>query len=339
MATRSLTAQVVEDTMASLVLDRLEMPKPRVLVVGAGDATIAVGLTTRGATVTAWDRVAGPGRRAAPWPEPGVFDEAVLRMPRARAAFEMALHGVAARLAFGGELWVVGSNEEGIRSAPARIEVLFDPVVTADARGHGRLFRARRKDDLTGLKADLGDWRSVGTVELPGGSRSWVGYPGLFAKGGLDAATALLLETLPTLPEACRVLDFGCGTGIIGAALEQRRDRFELDQLDADALAVQTARENLPWARTWLGYRTGDVPGPLGWDRVVSNPPIHEGVLRSYRVLEDLAAALDTRLAPAGEVWLVCQRQVPIREIFTKARFQTQIRAERGAFRVWQAFL
>lgn len=336
MATRSRTPETVEEGLSALALAKLGAPRARVLVVGAGDAGLTTTLAARGAQVTSWDRVAGPGRKATPWPPAGEVDEALLRLPRARASFEMALHAIAARLAVGGTLWVFGKNDEGIRSAPGRIEVLFDDVRVADARAHGRVFCARRKDDLADLKAALAEWRAVDTVALPGGERPWVSYPGLFARGGVDAATAFLLETLPRLPEGCRVLDYGCGTGIIGAALEQRGERMELDQLDADALAVEAARENVPRARTWLGCALGDVPANIRWHRVVSNPPIHEGVLRSYRVLEELAAALAGRLERDGEAWLVCQRQVPIAAIFGGAGLKSQVCAERNAFRVWQ---
>jgi 16S rRNA (guanine1207-N2)-methyltransferase len=322
--------------MAALVLAHLDRPAPRVLVAGDTEANIAGALAARGATVAAWNRDAGRGQPASAWPGPGEFDEGVLRMPRVRASFEMALHALAARLVAGGSLWVVGTNDEGVRSAAGRIEVLFEDVRTVEARGHGRLFRARRRQELPGLRPELGDWRSVGSLDLPGGKRPWITYPGLFAKGGVDRATAFLLETLPPLPDGCRVLDFGCGSGIIGAALEQRGDRVELDQLDADAVAVVAARENLPGARTWLGFHLDAIPGATRWDRLLSNPPIHESVLRSYRVLEELAAALGARLATDGEAWLVCQRQVPIQATFGAAGMQTSMRAERDGFRVWQ---
>jgi len=335
MAKRSGTSQI-EDGLSALVLAQLDKPRARVLVAGAGEAELATRLAARGATVTTWDRLAGPGRRARPWPEAGEVDEVLIRLPRARASFEMALHAVATKLAAGGALWVFGKNDEGIRSAPSRIEALFDDVVVADARGHGRIFHARRKLDLAGLKATLAEWRSVVPIELPGGERPWVTYPGLFARGGVDAATAFLLESLPRFPEGSRVLDYGCGTGIIGAALEQRGERIELDQLDADALAVEAAGENLPRASTWLGFHLGDIPPTIRWHRVVSNPPIHESVVRSYRVLEELAAELGGRLENGGEAWLVCQRQVPIAALFGAAGFKTQVHAERSAFRVWQ---
>lgn len=333
---RTVNPDAVEETMAELVLDAVVDPGPRILVAGEADDALPDGLAARGARVERWHRVAAPGRPVSGWPPEAEVDQAVLRMPRVRASLDLALHGVAARLVAGGELWVVGTNDEGIRSAGRRLEPLFDDVVTVDARRHGRVLRGRRRA-APDVRARLSDWRAEGTIRLPGGERPWVTYPGLFARGELDPATALLLDALPSLPADVRVLDFGCGAGTIGAALAMRGDRVELDQLDADALAALAARENLPGARTWLGAGLGDLAGAGPWDFVITNPPIHESVLRSYRVLERLLADVGARLAPAGEVWLVVQRQVPLAEMLARSGLRATEAAQRGAFRVWRA--
>jgi 16S rRNA (guanine1207-N2)-methyltransferase len=322
--------------MAELALGGLLEPAGRMLVAGEADDALAEGLAARGAEVTRWHRFAAPGRRATPWPPETVADQAILRVPRGRASLDFALHGLATRLVPGGPLWLVGTNDEGIRSASRRMEELFEDVVTVDARRHGRLLRGRRRERPVGLRDSLDPWRAVGSIGLPGGERPWVTYPGLFARGELDPATAFLLEALPPFEPGARVLDFGCGAGTIGAALAQRGE-VALDQLDADALAVEAARENLPDARTWLGSSLDDLTGAGPWDRVVTNPPIHESVLRSYRVLEQLARAVGDRLRPRGEAWLVAQRQVPVAEMFQGTDLRAAIADQRGAFRVWRA--
>jgi 16S rRNA (guanine1207-N2)-methyltransferase len=335
MSPRTSDPDAVEATMAELVLDALARPAARVLVAGEADDRLAKGLAERGAQVATWHRFAAPGRRAAPWPAAAPADQAVIRLPRIRASFELALHAVTARLSPGADVWVVGTNDEGIRSAGGKMEPLFDEVVTIDARRHGRVLRGRLRPELPGLRAALADWRTTGAIRLAGGERPWVAYPGLFARGELDPATALLVETIPPLADGARVLDFGCGAGAIGAALLARGDGIELDQLDADAIAVVAARENLPGARTWLGSSLADLTGAGSFDAVVTNPPIHESVVRSYRAVEQLAGDVGARLRPGGRVWLVAQRQVPIEQIFTRAGLASSLAAQRGAFRVW----
>ena len=61
--------------------------------------------------------------------------------------------------------------------------------------------------------------------------RRWLSYPGLFARGGLDVMTERLLGALPPSAKHARVLDFACGSGVIGAALLAREPSLRLVSL------------------------------------------------------------------------------------------------------------
>jgi 16S rRNA (guanine1207-N2)-methyltransferase len=84
--------------------------------------------------------------------------------------------------------------------------------------------------------------------------RPWRTYPGLFARGGLDVMTAALLASLPLPParsgrrgrKRARLLDFACGSGAVGASLQQRAPGACVHLLDADAVALDAARRNVP---------------------------------------------------------------------------------------------
>lgn len=62
------------------------------------------------------------------------------------------------------------------------------------------------------------------------------------------------------------MLDFCCGSGAIGAALLQRQPSLRLHALDADAVAVEAARANLPEGAQllcsdgWRGLQADDAP-------------------------------------------------------------------------------
>jgi hypothetical protein len=107
----------IEPDMVYLVVGKLLRPKPRVLVADESTGMVARVLAERGASVATWSRMAAPNRQAAAWPPAVEVDEAVLRISRNRASLEFALHALAARLAPGGHVWVVGTNDEGVRSA------------------------------------------------------------------------------------------------------------------------------------------------------------------------------------------------------------------------------
>jgi len=274
-----------------------------------------------------WSRMCAGDRLGAAWPPEGPFDVVTLRLPKSRVAFEMALHAVAARLAPGGRVFVYGGNDEGIRSAPKKVRTVFAGCETVDARRKGRVLEATGPLDVG--RGALSDWRLA--VARPDGG-VWVTYPGLFAQGGLDAGTALLLSALPPLAPGARVLDFGCGSGVISAAHAGAR----VDATDADAIALEAVRENVPAARRLLGDGWRGVPEGR-YDRIVSNPPFHRGKGEDFGALNALVDGARARLNRRGELWMVAPRQLPLTAKLGAAFAEVEIVVEDPRYRVWRA--
>ena len=69
------------------------------------------------------------------------------------------------------------------------------------------------------------------------------------------------------------VLDLGCGTGALGAAVAARVPEAEIWATDIDPAAVECARWNLPADRVLLGDLYDPLPHDLGFDVIVANAP------------------------------------------------------------------
>ncbi|CAK0886074.1 unnamed protein product [Prorocentrum cordatum] len=165
--------------------------------------------------------------------------------------------------------------------------------------------------------------------------------PGLFAGGLVDVMTRHLLDQLqavdslprehPSTPPwslrgpDCRVLDFACGSGVLAAGVRQLWPEARLVLLDADAVALEAARRNVPGAEEVV---LADGLGGLGaaeaaaepFDLIVSNPPVHRGHADDLSVLMRLISEAPARLRPRGELWLVSQEHVPTGQLFELAR-------------------
>ncbi len=314
------------DEAAALLMEEVlpeDLDGARVLVVGEPTGRVAAAVSARGGRPTPWRR-AGPGAR--PWPPDGPFDLATVRLRRERGAFLLALHAAASRLAPGGTLWVHGANDEGIRSAGKRMAEVLAGVEAVRAARHCRVLVGRR--DERPVRGALADWRQVGEIALPSGRRPWVSYPGTFARGGLDPATLALLAHIPRLADGARVLDFACGTGPIAAEVLARYPRARVEMVDHDALAVEAARENAPRARAIVGDALPEGP----FAHILANPPYHDGVARSYAVVEALVRDAPGHLTRRGDLRIVVQRQVPVR----RWRPDATVLHEDGRFRVWR---
>lgn len=285
--------------------------------------------------VTRWNRRAGGSAPAASAETPaGPFDVALLRLPKVKAELEMAAHQTLARLRIGGHLIVYGGNDEGARTIAKRLAALDPEAVTLASEAHGRVVSLTRREGVA-IRGSLGDWRHVGTISIGGKARPWVSYPGLFADGTLDDATALLVANLPTLPTAARALDFGCGTGVASAAVLDRNPGAEVAALDIDTVALEAVRENVPSATRLIGANLD--PAPVKLDLIVSNPPIHDGIAESLGVVQALIKRAPKLLRRGGRLLLVVQRRIPLQHDLAAAFKTVDIVADDGRFRVWSA--
>lgn len=146
--------------------------------------------------------------------------------------------------------------------------------------------------------------------------------PGLAFGTGHHASTRLALKLLDDLflapgAKVERVLDLGCGTGILGMACGLFGSRSVI-ALDNDPDAVAVARENID--RNNLGAKVevsgrdiADINGPF--DLVVANI--------THDVLADLAPRIVGLLAPAGRLVLAGilkdDQEESIKNIYEKA--------------------
>ncbi len=307
---------------------------PTALILGDPTPHLARALRDAGHSPTAWSRHLARGRRCAPWPPPGPFGEAWVRMPRSSREAAMLLHAGAARIPDGGSLFLYGARDEGIRSAARHFPAGADGPRPTLVKRRCRVLASTRTHAPPrpdGLEA----WEIRAPIDWGGGRRDWTHYPGVFACGRLDDATALLIDHLPHIPPRARVLDFGAGTGPIGAAILERHPAAAVTLLERDAIALTAAARNVDGATRVLGSSLEHAPGPF--DLIVSNPPIHIGRSQSLETVAALIRDAPGALPAGGAVMLVAQRRLPIPALLGRSFRQVRPVADRGPFRVWRA--
>jgi 16S rRNA (guanine1207-N2)-methyltransferase len=320
--------------LMSGVLRRAEI-RGSVLVMLENLPVVAATVEEVGGRARLWHRFAKEGRTASAWIPAGPFDAATLRLPKAKDELDMAVHAAASVLDTGAPLWVYGANDEGAGSAGRIIEPLMGPAKTVDSGGRCRVLEAARPADVPRLLGTLEEWRRSTSLEFPDGPREWISYPGTFSHGRLDEGTRALLEALPRVPMSeRRVLDFACGSGVIGAFVTALEPTARVDFLDADAVALAAARENVPGARMILsdGFHVLEQDR---YDLIISNPPYHEGKAETGRVVVDLVRGAPDHLEAEGSLVLVTQRRLPLATLMESTFNTVEVLLDAGPHRVW----
>ncbi|MCB9728408.1 MAG: class I SAM-dependent methyltransferase [Deltaproteobacteria bacterium] len=318
-----------------------EVPPAPTLVWGAGMAPLTWALSAS-APVRYAGLDAGDARgvtvpyEATLDPALGEATRLVCRMPRSKEGLAWILDLASARLPVGGELWLGGHAREGIRSAARPMEERVGPVVTARTKRHGRVLLARRGPGPA-REASLDE--HVRRFDVPFGPTvlRCVSYPETFAHGRLDEGTRRLLTWLEHAPRGKRILDLGCGAGLIGAALATR-DGTQVTLVDASVSATLSARATL--AASGLAEHpvlladADDAPrGPF--DLVITNPPFHEGREQDRGIASRFAAAAARRLTGSGRFIAVANRHLGYRDDLSQHFRKVDVAWEDERYRVW----
>ena len=222
-------------------------------------------------------------------------------------------------------------------------------------------------------------------------AKEWTTYPGFFAKGGLDIMTSFLLDSiLEEDPEKSspsssarlkkgicsdktkRVMDFWCGSGVIGYALRNalekektekktKKKKVKLTMLDADAVALEAAKQNFSSLVSgnddenddennieYLlsdGFPQKTTVKPC--ELILTNPPVHYNAKPDFRVLGHMLTELPNvfkKEKKGGACFCVCQRYVPLESVAqyynnktkTKTIIDLKIHAKNDRFCVWK---
>jgi 16S rRNA (guanine1207-N2)-methyltransferase len=247
----------------------------------------------------------------------------------------MALHASAARLEEGGRLLVYGAKDEGIRSAMSLLDELFPGAETLAAGGRARVLLASASEVPGMVRGSPEDWRVVVDPEYPELGDVWVSYPGVFAHPRLDPGTRLLLDALPPLPPGARVLDYGCGSGMVGAVARARSDGLRLTLLDVDALALKAAEENVPGAQILLRDGLPD-PEAGSYDAILTNPPFHRGKEADPEMVRGVIRQAPALLGKGGRLIFVTLRTLAVERALAEAFREVSLLAEGSGYRIWQ---
>lgn len=323
-------------------------------VAGPGATATALWAARGGAVVTCWTENAAEGQSLeasfahnrlpaaqcfvqadSTGMEPATCDVALLHLSRGREMQEESLRLAAAMLRPGGRLVFSGATDEGVKSALQQTRAIFGQAGIVVRKGGYHAGLAQRPD---------GDFmfppihRSEREIVVDGIATQLVSYAGAFAPDRLDDGAAALIAGMQ-IPSSARVLDLGCGTGMVGLAALRRGARVTLT--DVSARAIRSAQETL----AANGYPAAPLVHACGaatietatFDIVVTNPPFHQGHGLHFEVAQFFIEEATRVLKAGGRLYLVANAFLSY-EPWLQAHFgKVQQMWNDRRFRVWEA--
>lgn len=248
-------------------------------------------------------------------PPPARIDVLLVRVPKSLALLEDQLLRLAPAVNSGTVVVGTGMVKEIHTSTLQLFERILGPTRTSLAEKKARLIFCTPEPSL---ERPANPWPYG--YALPDGigpvsGRTVVNHAGVFCADRLDIGTRFLLQHLPDSRGAQRVVDLGCGNGVVGTAVALGNPEAEVLFVDESFQAVASAEAT---------YKANGVPGhaefrvgdglagvPAGSvDLVLNNPPFHTHQSTSDATAWRMFTGAKRVLRPGGELWVIGNRHL-----------------------------
>lgn len=273
-------------------------------------------------------------------PHPDQIQRVVYQVSKEKAVVAHLINEIAERIKPGSQLKLIGRKNEGIKSLTA---LAAGRLRGGKLKKAGNLYLAELEVTQAHSEPvdDLDYVNLRPTLSFQG--HSLLSKPGTFGWQKLDEGSLLLLATLaerqpPATPK--RILDLGCGYGLLTVGAQQLFRQPEIQWLATDncAAALHCARANChAGTDVFAGDRGLDAaqsrPRPQV-DLILCNPPFHQGFDTSGDLTDKFLQAMQQWLTPDGRVILVINRFVGIEKRLNGRFRQCTSLADNGSFRV-----
>nr|WP_314739559.1 16S rRNA (guanine(1207)-N(2))-methyltransferase RsmC [uncultured Haemophilus sp.] len=230
----------------------------------------------------------------------------------------------------GQEMLIIGENRAGVRSIEKILEPFGNIAKIDSARRCGLYHFELQTVPSFNEKAF---WKSYSLNGL-----NIFALPAVFSSAELDNGTKLLLSTFHKADGLKgKVLDLGCGAGVIGVTLKKQFPKIKLTMSDIHAMVLASSQRTLAENELEGEVIASDVFSHIEgrFDLIVSNPPFHDGVDTAYQAVENLILQAKNHLTKGGELRIVANAFLPYPDLLDRAFGKHEVLAKSTKFKVY----
>ncbi|WP_299491166.1 class I SAM-dependent methyltransferase [uncultured Shewanella sp.] len=261
------------------------------------------------------------------------FDSVLIYYPKAKSLVPYLLNLAAHHLKQEGQLIITGENKGGIKSITKQTPDYFSKPIKLDNARHCLLFCSELQGDAPSI--NIKDWTSQYQLNTPQGELTICNLVGVFSERRLDAGTQLLLENLPKM--SGKVLDFGCGAGVITAALLKAQPELSIDCVDINAMALEACRLTMEANGFSANIFASDGLRQTNtlYNGIISNPPFHDGLSATTQIAKTFVQESAIRLDKTGLFYIVANRHLPYADTIKTHFKQVHVKAETNHYKIY----
>ena len=233
-------------------------------------------------------------------------DLVIINFPKSKDELAFTLAMIAPYMLDDAKIILVGEKKGGVQSSPKLTQHFLTSCQKIDAARHCLVYAGTVKPESLNKDFKLDDWFKSYQINVDNIALTIASLPGVFSQNKLDVGTALLLDNLPDSMQG-KVLDFGCGAGVISCLIGKKFPKTQLSLLDVSALAITSARKTLK-----LNGLSGDVFASNSLSKVngtfqhiISNPPFHQGTKTHYQATETFLRDIIFHMKSTSDITIV----------------------------------
>ncbi|VFP79224.1 16S rRNA (guanine(1207)-N(2))-methyltransferase RsmC [Buchnera aphidicola] len=207
-------------------------------------------------------------------------------------------------------IYIIGKNKSGINS----INKIFNNYLIFKKIDYARnccLYKGYIKNKpkfLLKIFINIYTWNNIIIKSLPG----------VFGYKKIDEGTKLLISTFKNNIKG-KVLDIGCGTGILSIALAKKNPKLDLTLIDNYNAAIWCSKNNLINNKIKGKVFFSDIYSQIKekYNLIISNPPIHNNLDINLSVIKKIIKNAKKYLIKNGELRIIIQSFISL-NIFLK---------------------
>jgi 16S rRNA (guanine1207-N2)-methyltransferase len=268
----------------------------------------------------------------------GMFDLVIIKVPKTLALLEEQLYRIRPNLHDKTRIIGAGMVKQIHISTLKLFERILGSTQTSLAKKKARLIYCQYDQHLKpGSNPYPSDYLLENTtIKI-------TNHANVFSRDSLDIGTRFFLEHIPTSRLPLKIVDLGCGNGLLGIIAAQRNLSAELVFIDESYMAIASAQANFISvyktsrnAEFLIADCLSGVPG-CSVNLLLNNPPFHIHNAISVHVARQMFNESKKVLKKGGELWVIGNRHLSHRNTIKSIFGNSEVVASNSKFVIVRA--